>query len=246
MSQRSGFFARLSEPESPPPWHLSTALLTIFGAFLIVLAVSAVIGIWFGAQPMTTVLAWIVAMIAIIAFVVQSRRNDRPALHLTPPHIVLPLLIALNLALAMVFDLISIPVTGGLLPRPELMAIRAPQGNLAALLTLAVLMVLVQPLAEELVFRGVALPPLRAVLGPVPGLIACALIYGLFHLLIYPPQYAASVPQSSFIWYGFALPALDGLVFSITRTVTGSTRAAIIAHAAFGLFAVLKLIVLPG
>ncbi len=245
MTQRSGFFARLSEPESAPPWRLSTGLLTILGAFLIVLAVSAFMGVWFGDRPMTIVLGWIVAMIVIAAFVIQSRRNDCFALRLDPPRIVLPLLIALNLALAMVLDLISIPLTGGLLPRSELLAIPAPQGSVGALLMLALLMVIVQPLAEELVFRGVALPPLRAALGPLPGLMACAALYGLFHLLIYPPQ-SASVGQLAFIWYGFALPTLDGLVFSITRVVTGSTRAAIVAHAAFGLFAVLKLILLPG
>jgi membrane protease YdiL (CAAX protease family) len=245
MTQRSGFWGRVSEPETRPPWSLSAALMAIVGAFLLVLAVSAIIGVWFGDRPMTVALGWIVALLAIVIFVTQTRRNDRSALHLDPPRMVLPLLIALNLALAMILDLISIPVAGGLLPRPELMAIPAPQGNIPALITLALLMVIVQPLAEELVFRGVALPSLRASFGPVPGLIACALLYGLFHLLVYPPQYA-NVAQSAFLWYGFALPALDGLVFSVTRVVTGSTRAAIVAHAAFGLFAVLKLILLPG
>ncbi len=45
-------------------------------------------------------------------------------------------------------------------------------------------------------------------------------------------------------WYGLILPMLSGLVFGAVRAGTGSTLAAIAAHAAFGLFALLKLLVI--
>jgi membrane protease YdiL (CAAX protease family) len=104
-------------------------------------------------------------------------------------------------------------------------------------------MLIAQPLGEELVFRGVVQPVFRTILSAWPGLLVTALVYGLFHQLAYPPAYADISSQTA-LWYGLALPALQGVIFGMNRAVTGSTRAAIFAHAAFGLFALLKVFII--
>jgi membrane protease YdiL (CAAX protease family) len=102
--------------------------------------------------------------------------------------------------------------------------------------------VVAQPVAEELVFRGIALPALRQGFGAWMGLVLCSLAYGLFHQL----AYSSPTNDATLVWYGLALPLLAGLFISGVRVYTGSTRAAIAAHMAFGLFAVLKALTLAG
>jgi membrane protease YdiL (CAAX protease family) len=101
------------------------------------------------------------------------------------------------------------------------------------------LLVVLQPIAEELVFRGVVYPALRANFGAWLGFGMVVVLYALFHLVAYAPQ-----PPN--LWYGFFMPLLVGAVITFTRAYTGSTRAAIIAHAAFGLFALLKAFAISG
>jgi uncharacterized protein len=105
-----------------------------------------------------------------------------------------------------------------------------------------VFLVVVQPIAEELVFRGVTYPALRASLGPLAGIVATSISYALFHLL----TYTSAAMDVSTLWFTFALPLIEGLVLTLIRAYTGSTRAAIVGHMAFGLFAILKLITLSG
>ncbi len=70
----------------------------------------------------------------------------------------------------------------------------------------------------------------------------CAMLYAGFHVLVYPP---ASQTTAAY-WYALALPLLAGLANSAMRAHTGSTRAAIAMHTAFGLFYFLKALVLAG
>ena len=69
----------------------------------------------------------------------------------------------------------------------------------------------------------------------------CAAVYALFHLLTYPPNYLGFSGLTP-IWYGLMLPFLDGLIISAVRAHTGSTRSAVAAHLAFGLFAIVKVL----
>ena len=105
-----------------------------------------------------------------------------------------------------------------------------------------ILMVIAEPIAEELVFQGILLPALRNSLGAWGGYIVSAALFGLFHLMVY------SSPNSDIVtlWYGLFLPFFAGLVFAAVRLYTGSTRAAVITHAAFGLFALVNLLTLVG
>lgn len=240
-TERPGLFKRIATLESPPPWSLGFAVLAIVLAFVAIVAGVAFAEAWVGGQPASLLIGWTLGGLLMAMFVFQSRRKaaDRQALRLAPPRIALPLLIVLNLGLAMVFDLLSQALTGQFVPLPELLPLAAAPSDAFAWVFAIVLMLVAQPLGEELVFRGIAQPALRVALGAWPGLIVAALAYGAFHMLAYTPQYAGASPDT-LLWFGLFLPALDGVIFGMNRAATGSTRAAIIAHAAFGLFALLK------
>jgi membrane protease YdiL (CAAX protease family) len=183
----------------------------------------------------------------ITGFVALSRRRDRAALRLEGSGRTLILAALFSLGIAILFDVLSLAVTRRFLPVPELLGliqqsaadIRLSPGEIVAAF---LLMVVAQPIAEELVFRGIALPVLRQAFGAWIGLVVCALAYALFHQL----AYSSPTGDSTLVWYGLGLPFLVGLVVSGVRVVTGSTRAAIVSHMAFGLFALLKALTLAG
>ncbi len=153
-------------------------------------------------------------------------------------------LLLIGVGLALTLDVVTGRATGLFLPVPELL--RPYQDFLlyqlptsAITWILAVLfMVVLQPIAEELVLRGIVLPTLRESVGPWPGFFIAAALSGAFHLLAYaapPGDFAAT-------WYGMVSPFLAAIIFGAVRIYTGSTRAAIITHMAFGVFAVVKLL----
>jgi membrane protease YdiL (CAAX protease family) len=85
------------------------------------------------------------------------------------------------------------------------------------------------PLCEEIVFRGFLQPLLVRSLGAVPGVLMAAVPFGLLHL----QQYGNS-------WRHVLLITLAGAAFGWMRYRTGSTKAAVIMHAAYnGVFFVL-------
>jgi membrane protease YdiL (CAAX protease family) len=247
MTQRSASrFARLVPAEPAPPWTLLSALISIVAAFVAMIAASAFVVVWMGDQPAAPLVAWSLGAVLTIVFVARSRRDpgkgEGAALRLQPPKLALPLILFVNVGLAMALDLLSLGVTGQFLPLPELLPLAANRESVLLWVVTALFILFLQPVAEELVFRGVGYPALRAALGGWGGVLVSALAYGAFHLLIYPPV----VQTPAALWYAFVLPTLDGLVFALWRSGTGSTRAAMYAHAGFGLFALLKVFALSG
>jgi membrane protease YdiL (CAAX protease family) len=239
--------ARIGAAEAPPPWSLATVVLTIVAAFLLFVAGTLLAFAWLEGQPYAAIAGWLVGGLLTILFVAQSRRHpeDRAALRLGPPKTPLVFIMLIGLGFAIAIDILSLAVTGQFLPAPELIGISLSGGGIATWVVVLAFMIIVKPVAEELVFRGVALPALRAALSPWLGLLITAGLHAGFHLLLYPPNYAIADGFTP-IWYGFAVPLLAALVIGAVRAVTGSTRAAIAAHAAFGLFAVAKLATLGG
>ncbi len=244
MAERQSLFARIGTLEPAPPWGLGAALGTVLVAFVLVVAGTTLALVWLEGRPFAELAGWTLAGGITTVFVLQTRRrpNERAALRLGAGGPPLPFVMFLCLGFALLFDLASLAVTGEFLSAPELLAINLRAGGLLEWGFAIGFMLLVQPLAEELVFRGVGFPALRTALGAWLGLIACAGLYALFHLLAYPPNYDG-VAGITPIWYGLALPFLQGLIISAVRAHSVSTRAAMAAHVAFGIFAVVKLLV---
>ena len=244
MAERKSLFARIGTLEAAPPWGTGAALVTVFAAFVMIVAGTTIALVWLEGRSYAELAGWTLAGVIITIFVLQTRRRpeERAALCLTAGGVPLPFVMFLCLGFALLFDLLSLAVTGAFLPVPELLGVNLRAGGLVEWLFAIAFVLLMQPVAEELVFRGVVFPAVRRALGAWVGLAACAGVYALFHLLAYPPNYAG-VSGITPIWYGLLLPFLNGLIISAVRAHTGSTRAAIAAHAAFGIFAVVKLLV---
>lgn len=243
--------SRIGSPEAAPGWGLPSALMLLVAAFVAVIVGSTIGSLLFPQAQFVLLLGWTLAALITIAITLSnlSKPEQRAALRLSQagalPSIFFLLLIGIGLAITL--DVLLRAVTGAMLPAPELMDVyfrvqlyqQAVQ-PLSWVLAL-IFMVVLQPLADELIFRGALLPVLRSTFGSWSGYIISALLYAAFHMLLYPPP----LPNTNIaVWYGFIAPLISGLIFGAVRLYTGSTRAAIFTHAAFGIFAVINLLTL--
>jgi uncharacterized protein len=236
---------QLQRDEPAPPWGIFTGLLAFAVAFIfIALAGVALASFVFPPQsPSSLIAGWLIGGVLVVGYITATQRTPqaRAALRLDDPS--LPVLIAfsIGLAAAVVLDLVAIPFTGAILIPPEFSIYTASPGAfgwvLAGLLVLAV-----QPLAEELVFRGVMYPALRAAQRVWVAIFVSAAFYGVFHQLVYPHP----APGAAGAWYSLIEPLLLGLVLGVIRAGSGSTRAAVAAHAGIGAFALLKALLILG
>lgn len=261
---------RIAHPEAAPPWTVWGAISALIAAFMAVLLGTSVALLVTGNSQFTALLGWSIAAALTVIFALFTRRKtqEREALRLrqwhyapaaptkagkaiirraetTAPLANVLFLLLVGVGLAVTLDVITGRVTGLFLPEPELLrpyqdfVLGIPTSALTWALA-ALFMLVLQPIAEGLVFQGLLLPTLRQSIGPWPGYLISAALYGLFHLLVYsqpPGDFAAS-------WYGLIAPFIAGLIYGAVRLYTGSTRAAMLTHAAFGLFALLKLLTL--
>lgn len=222
------------EPENPP-WGLTTALAMPL-LVLVALIFGSVIALsLLGTESYVPLVGWTAGSSMAAVYIYAAFRRDRVALRLGTANVRLFIVLLFALGMAVLIDLIDVAVTGQFLPVPELRSLVGTDAGFAGWLAALLFMLVTQPLAEELAFRGVFYPSVRRLLGGWGGLLACALAYGLLHLIAY-----TSTPDTH-LWHTFATPALHGLVISGVRASTGSTRAAVIAHVGIGIFALLKL-----
>lgn len=91
-----------------------------------------------------------------------------------------------------------------------------------ALLPVGIFAITLGPLAEELAFRGFLQPLLVRSLGPVKGVLAAAIPFGLLHF-----------PEYGYSWRYALLIALAGAAFGWMRHRTGSTEASALMHASY-------------
>ena len=249
-------FKSLFRVESPPPWSLTGAMFTFFGLFLTMILGAGMAQTFIGDDPITPVVGWTTGAALAIIFVLVTRRRsleEVEALRLDPnPEIRLPIIALFCVGMAIAFDVVGLGITGDFWPTPELFgffafgednAVAAVELSLIAWLIAFVFMVFMQPVAEELVLRGVLFPAMRSAVGPGAGYAMVVVFHTLFHVLAY---LALQPDDFTVAYYGVIVPLLDAVVITGVRAHTGSTRAAIVAHAAFGAFAVLKAFTLTG
>lgn len=247
---------RITRPEAPPPWTLYDGLGAIMILFAAMILGSTAADIVFGSRIATALLGWSIgAFLATVVVLMTRLRTPESAAALRlsveggPRR--LPIIFLFGFGMAVTIDLLSLVVTGDFWPVPELLGyflvpeegdLISLQPDLFAWVLALLFLVALQPVAEEIIFRGVLFPSLRTELGPLAGFFAVSVFHGAFHLVAYAP----SPGSFSFLWYGFVVPTLEAMVITAVRADTGSTRAAIVAHAAFGLFAVLKAVFIAG
>ncbi|MBV6436107.1 MAG: CPBP family intramembrane glutamic endopeptidase [Phototrophicaceae bacterium] len=244
--------AAIARPQQPPPWSVIYAALITIGAFAAVIIGTTIVTLFGDQSPFRVVLAWVIGLTLIALYVTLARNRtpqDGEALGLTQPLGRWPLIVLLSFGAGAALDLVSLLATG----TPAVIAEFTPLFNPAPLpfggdaiptwILTGLLMVVFQPVAEGLVFRGVAYPALRTALGPVQGFMITALWYGILHLVAYSTPGGADWVAW---WYTLILPVLAGVYIGGVRAVTGSTRASIFAHAGLGLFFLVRALTLVG
>ncbi len=235
---------RIRAAEDAPPWGLLIALLTmiIAYAFLSVVGLSVGTLLFEGSARTALGVGWLVGGLLTIAAVFFGQRGQTEGLKLSNTY---PALIAFGMGLgaAVTTDLLAIPFTGRVIETPELSRLLGQTPASAFLwVVLGAFVVLVQPVAEELVFRGLLFPALRTAQNVWAALIVSSMLYALFHQMLY--TYPTSF--DGMWWYTLTEPLLIGLVLGVVRAATRSTTAAIIAHMGVGVFALLKLLLIAG
>lgn len=238
---------KLSRPEPQPPWSFPGALAAIVAMFAALVIGTTVAQTLLGDSPAALLTGWSIGMVLTVLFVLATRRRTpegERALGIGPTRSRLPIVLLFGLGMAIALDLLSQAVTGEFnLASSELLALSAEGTTVFGWIIAFLFMGLLQPVGEELVFRGMLYPAVRHVLGTWSTLLMVAGFHAAFHFAAYTP---VADDRTIFIWYGFVLPLLDALVITGVRAYTGSTRAAIVAHAGIGLFAVLKVLILAG
>lgn len=241
--------AKLSLPEAAaPPWSpLSAALTALVLLICLTVVGPALASLLLGSQTITPILlmlSWALGLGLAIVFALVNRRSSHEswaALRLIPGHLPRPLVLLLGVAIALALDLVVSLASGCFLPVPEVYGFQLY--GAAGLILAALLLILLQPLAESLVFQAILLPSLRRRLGPWPGVIATSALTVALHLLVFWSAYA---DKYDLTWRGLVFPALIGLAFCLLRVYTGSSSAVIIARMAAGLMFFLTALTVVG
>ena len=117
----------------------------------------------------------------------------------------------------------GVALLGAALHTPD---IQTPMKDLlsdrSSILLIAIFAVTLGPLCEELAFRGFLQPVLVSSFGAAAGVVLAAIPFGLLHL----SQYGGS-------WRHGLLITVAGIGFGWMRQASGSTRAAVLMHAAY-------------
>lgn len=239
-----GLFKRVQEDKPTPPW----GVLFSFGMFALAFFFMTFVGLALAgflagdaSNTVALLLGWTIGGSLIAALILLVRRQDLAPLGLVPASFPLLTAFGIGLGLAIALDLIAIIVAGEALRPPELATFGATPGLLAWVLA-AIFLLIVQPVAEELVFRGAMLPVIWEAANGWSAIIVTASFYAIFHQLLYP----AVSPGVAGLWYGLIEPLIVGLMLGILRAGTGSTWVSIVAHLGVGMFALLKTVLIVG
>jgi len=201
--------------------------------------------VWLGHSDAsaTAVMITLLASAALIVHLTRRRwpslwhRGDLPGLGFTPTPT--PTLYAVAVVLGMLM-----PFIGGLLTQWLAQGHEVSQDikQLGAhispwlRLPLALLVISVGPLVEELLFRGVLLSAISRHMGSGWAIAITAVLFACVHL-----------PDLSFLWYALPNLALLGLVLGWLRVQSGSIWPAVLAHGANNLLAVVSwFMMMPG
>lgn len=238
--------AKLSLPEeSEPPWSLLSAGLTVFAMLVCLIVIGpALISTQTSRAvltPFMLMLSWAIGLALAVLFVLVNRRSSEEswiALQLKGGELPFPLALLVGIAIALAVDLAVSLAGGEFLPVPQIWGFqsRGALGVAAAALILIVL----QPLAETLVFQAVLLPRLRWSFGPWAGLIGTSAAFtALYHVV-----YVADFGLYRDPWNGIVFPFGIGMLFCLLKVYAQSTSAVIIARMGAGLIFLLTALVL--
>src|SRR5437764_13465781 len=130
--------------------------------------------------------------------------------------------LAVTLALSGATLAVLVQIASGVLPIPKSLPVEQYFRDGPSAYMMMAFGVLVAPLAEELLFRGLLFPVFSRGLGATAGVALTAFLFALIHQA-----------QLSHAWAPLLLLFFVGLVLTITRAVTKSVAASWIIHVAY-------------
>jgi membrane protease YdiL (CAAX protease family) len=237
---------RVQTPEHPAPaWNifgLPLALLAIYHVvfFMSLLLVSNFRGVALNRNPdaQTLVLVYVLTYILSAVFLHQylnqylhsDKKSSRWQLLRLGPSINTPLwgVILMGFALAALLDTLSF-ILGVPLESLPIPLVGLGENEGAYWLLAALVMVVLRPVVEELIFRGLLYPALLKQMSPYLAVGVCSGLFMLSRYLLDPHW-----------WWGGVLALCLGLFATLSRAATQSTQTAIAMNAMFGLFAILR------
>jgi membrane protease YdiL (CAAX protease family) len=244
---------KLSVPEAVnPPWSAMTAIIIVLVLLINLILVgpsmsSVLLGVGDTVTPFMLMLGWVIGQALTIVYVVINRRSSQEswsALKLINGLLPLSFVLLVGVAVALAVDLIISLASGQFLPIPEIFDFQS--GGIGGVLMAGLFLILIQPVAESLVFQGVLLPKLRIMMGAWGGVIITTIVFTVLHYAVFYLSYQPNYPESTVLWYGVAYPALTGLMFCLIKVYTDSTRAVIVNRIGAGLIFFLTALVLGG
>jgi hypothetical protein len=241
---------RLRAPESRPPWLLRTAIFFVLAYIAIwILALTVVAslrgeidGRLSDEAYLLTVLLHSLVVVGTVVQWVRQRYGPGWQQHLRLSEVrsgqfVITLLIGLGIAWALDLGGGLVGVKAWYDIPPQFNGLKA--GVNVAWVLGAAGVVLVQPIAETLIFSGLLYPSAVQRSGEnIMGIVGTAVIYMLVSIFL-------AVSQGS-TWFMVVLPLLMMLVVVAVRAHSQSTIAAMVARMGFGLFTLLVAIIGPG
>jgi membrane protease YdiL (CAAX protease family) len=239
------WLAKIARPQTPPPWSVTDVLFTFIalavGLLLIGPTVASVLLGSFDPTGIMLLLSWLIGLVLALLFVIISRQRQTAALRLGASDSLwpLPYVLLIGVGAGLTINVV-VGLIAGFYPMMPLS--RVGQGGAGDWILAGLLVALVQPLVESLIFQGIALPRLRASLGPWPGVIATTFLYALYFFAVY-----TSIQSNTRVYlYGIAAPIIISLVLNSVRVYTESTRAVIVTQIGMGLTFLLAAITLVG
>ena len=240
---------KLSLPEaSAPPWSLPNAALTFIAMLVALISVGpALASILLASAEIShflLMLSWCFGMTFAIVFVLASRRGADgtwSALHFQRGHLPLPVALLVGVAIALAVQLFVSLASDKFFAIPELFNFREVEPR--NIISAALLLILLQPIAESLVFHAIVLPSLRWHFGPWRGVLMTSALFTLLHLAVFSAANRALYINP---WYDNVYPFLTGLAFSMLKVYSGSSRAVVIGRMGAGLVFFLTGLVLVG
>ena len=223
--------------EREPPWSVLSAAITVIAMLVALISVGpALASIMLGGDAIShflLMLSWCFGMTFAIVFVLASRRSSDgmwSALCLRRGHIPLPFALLVGVAIALAVQLFVSLASNKFCAIPELFDFWEVEPK--NIISAALLLILLQPIAESLVFHAIVLPSLRWNFGPWIGVLMTSVLFTMLHLSIFSAANRALYINP---WYDSIYPFLTGFAFSILKVYSGSSSAVIIGRMGAGL-----------
>ena len=235
---------KLAIVEDAPPWGIASALTSLAALVICLIVIGpALASILLGtmdATPTLLMASWALGMALCAVFVIVRRRGSPEnwqALKLGRGNMPLPMALLYGVGIALALDVALGLLSGRFLPNPAIFGIRD------SVILAALLAVILQPVAETLVFQAILLPALRSRQGAWTGVAITTALMTLLHGLVF--MAAVGEPYNA-LWHGVALPAGLGFLFCVMRVLAGSSGAVLLARAGAGLIFLLTALALGG